>query len=75
MSTPCGLVAWATVRASEAALFSFPATPVNVTVAVLDAAEDDAAKLTCTGVPGVRLKLAGVAVTPAGVPLTVTWID
>jgi hypothetical protein len=49
--------------------------PVNVAVEALTGAEIDADKTTLCGVPGVRVKLAGVADTPAAKPLscTETW--
>lgn len=47
---------------------------MHSTVELPAAAEAAAAKLTVSGVPGVRVIVAGDIVTPAGSPLTVTWI-
>ena len=57
-----------------AAWLSEPETPVNVTVEVLAAADAAANRTTVWGVPGVILKLAGLAVTPGGKPLNCTEI-
>src|SRR6202034_4384759 len=61
-----------TLSVKEAVWLSMPDVPVNTTVEVLVAADAAAVKLTCCGVPGVRVKLLGDAVTPAGSPLMVT---
>jgi hypothetical protein len=63
-----------TVRVTGAVWVRLAAVPENCTVAVLAVAVAVAEKLTVCGVPGVRVKVAGVAVTPAGIPLAVTWI-
>jgi hypothetical protein len=63
-----------TVSEKEAVWLSVPDVPVNTTVEVPAAADAAAVKFTCCGVPGVRVKLAGDAVTPVGRPLIVTGI-
>ena len=63
----------ATVRASAAVCVNEAAVPVNVTVAFPVAALPAAVRVTFCGVPGVRLKLDGSAVTPDGRPLKATW--
>lgn len=50
-----------------------PEVPTNWTEAVPVVAFAAAEKLICCGVPGVRLSVAGDAVTPVGSPLIVTW--
>ena len=61
-----------TMSEKEAEWLRVPDVPVNCTVEVLAAADDAAVKLTCNGVPGVRVSVAGDVVTPVGSPLTVT---
>jgi len=56
----------ATVRANVAVCWSPLAVPVNVTVAVPIAAPADADSMMNCGTPGVRFRVAGLAVTPAG---------
>jgi hypothetical protein len=63
-----------TVNATGAVWVRLAAVPENCTVAVVAAAVAVAEKLTDCGVPGVRLNAEGVAVTPAGTPLAVTWM-
>lgn len=72
---PVVVVAPVTVSASGAEWVSDPDVPVNSTVAVLEGAEDAAARLTGCGVPGTSVNVEGVAVTPGGTPETETWID
>ena len=67
-----GAEAAVTARAREALAVSVPAVPANWTVAVAAGAEAAAARLTCSGVPGVRVNVAGDAVTPDGAPLIET---
>src|ERR1700733_2976914 len=55
-----------TVRASGVVCCSASEFPVNVTVAVPIAAPADADRAMDCGVPGVRFRVAGLAVTPAG---------
>src|ERR1700733_1853490 len=64
-----------TVSASEAVCVSDPDVPVKKTVAVPLAAEADAARLTCWPVPGERVNVDGVAVTPCGKPVRVTGTE
>jgi hypothetical protein len=68
------VTAGSTTTVTEAVWLSAPEVATNCTVDVLAAADDDAARATCWGVPGMRVKLDGVAVTPAGRPLTKTVI-
>lgn len=49
-----------------------PDVPVNVTVALPAAAVDAADRVTFCAVPGVRVRVDGVAVTPAGRPVVAT---
>lgn len=49
-----------------------PEVPVKVTVGEADGTFTAAASVTVCGVPGTRLRVAGVAVTPAGSPDTET---
>ncbi len=67
-----GAVAAVTVNESIVVCVRLPDTPVNVTVAVLDGAVADAARLSPCDAPGARFSVAGEAVTPVGSPLTVT---
>lgn len=55
-----------------AVLMSDPDVPANCNVAVSAGAEATAVRLTCWGEPGMRVKLEGDTLTPAGVPLTAT---
>ena len=52
-----------------------PAVPLNVTVAVPVASDDAAVNDTCCGVPGVSVKLPGMATTPLGRPEIATLIE
>ena len=56
---------------------SVPAVPVSVAVADMTGAEVVAERDICWGVPGVRVRLAGFAVTPDGNPVTctLTWAE
>ena len=49
-----------------------PELPVKVTVDVDAAAADDAVSVVLCAMPGVRLKDAGLAVTPVGSPVIAT---
>jgi hypothetical protein len=49
-----------------------PDVPVNVMVGAEDATLDAAESVVVCGVPGARLSVAGVAVTPVGSPETET---
>src|SRR5215472_9708444 len=62
-----------TVSVSTDECFRPPSFPVNVTVAVIAAALDEAANVTLCELPTATLNEAGVAVTPAGSPLIETW--
>lgn len=66
------VVAACTVRASEAELVRALEVPVKVTVDVPAAADADAVSVVLCAVPGVRLKVAGFAVTPVGRPVSAT---
>ena len=63
----------ATVRAKVAECFSDRAVPAKVTVAFPTAAFAEALRVTLCAVPGVRLSVDGLAVTPAGNPLNLTF--
>jgi hypothetical protein len=60
------------VTATVAACVRDPETPESVTVALPATAADDAASIIDCAVPGVRVRVAGVAVTPEGSPARVT---
>jgi hypothetical protein len=60
------------VVATVAEWLRVPEVPVKVTVALPDAAEDAAVSVTVCGVPGIKVNVAGLAVTPDGSPATVT---
>jgi hypothetical protein len=62
----------AMVRATFAEWLSVPEVLVKVSVAFPAAVEEAAVRVTCCAVPGVRVSIAGLAVTPAGSPLSVT---
>jgi hypothetical protein len=62
----------ATVRAREAVWLKAPEVPVNTTFALPAAPLLPAVSVMLCGVPGVNVKEAGLAVTPAGKPLTAT---
>ena len=64
-----------TVSASEAVCVSEPDVPMKATFAVPVAAEADADRLTCWPVPGERVNVDGVAVTPCGRPARVTCTE
>ncbi len=64
-----------TVSASAAVWLSEPEVPVKTTFAVPVAAEADADRLTCWPVPGERVNVDGVAVTPCGKPERVTCTE
>ena len=49
-----------------------PDVPVKTTLAAPAVAEADAVRLTCWPVPGVRVNVDGVAVTPCGKPVKAT---
>ena len=59
----------ATVSVNVAEWTCFPEVPEKVSVALPAAADELAVMVTFCGVPGVRLKVEGLAVTPAGSPL------
>ena len=59
----------ATVRATSAVCESEPETPAIANVALPIAALAAAASVTDCGVPGVKLRVTGLAVTPEGNPL------
>src|SRR5215472_9328418 len=61
-----------TVSVSTDECFRPPSFPVNVTVAVVAAALDEAANVTLCELPTATLNEAGVAVTPTGSPLLET---
>jgi hypothetical protein len=61
-----------TLSCSDALWLRVPDVPRNWIEAVPVAALAAAEKLICCGVPGVRLRVAGEAVTPEGIPLTAT---
>ena len=73
-STPGVATAALTVTATDALWLSVPEVAVNFTVDEVTAAAADAERFTCCGVPGVRLKVDGEAVTPEESPLVVTLI-
>jgi len=56
----------AMVNAAGAVCVIAPEVPVSAIFALPDAAAEDAEKLICCSVPGVRASVMGVAVTPAG---------
>jgi hypothetical protein len=58
-----------TVSARGAVCVRLPEVPVNVTVDVEDAAVTAAVSVTVCAIPGARLNVAGLAVTPAGSPV------
>ena len=60
------------MSASEAECVRLPDVPVNVTVEVLAGEVRSVVSITFCGVPGVRLKVAGLAVVPAGSPVIAT---
>ena len=66
-----GLVMAFTLRAMEVEWVRLPEVPVNCTVAVALAADEDAAKLMGCDAPASSVSDEGVAVTPAGRPLMV----
>ena len=63
----------ATVRAKVAEWFNDRDVPVKVTVAFPTAAFAEAVRVTLCAVPGVRLSVDGLAVTPVGRPLNFTF--
>ena len=71
---PVGGGAAATLRASVAVCVKEPDTPLRVTVAFPIVAFDAAVSVMLCGVPGVRVRVVGLAVTPVGSPLIVTLI-
>ena len=62
----------ATVSATLAVWVSDPEIPVRVMALLPATAVDAAVRVTFCKAPGVRVKAAGLAVTPAGSPVTVT---
>src|ERR1700722_15390962 len=62
-------------KASVAACVSAPDVPVKSTVAAPEPALDAAVSVTFCDAPGVRLKVAGDALAPAGNPLVFTAIE
>jgi hypothetical protein len=71
-SEKLGADAAETVVATVAEWLRFPEVPVKVMVALPDAAEDAAVSVTVCAVPGVKVGVAGLAVTPDGSPATET---
>jgi hypothetical protein len=63
----------ATLRTKAAVWLRLPEVPVNVMVELLTAAFDEAVKVTLCATPGVRVNAEGLAVTPAGRLLRVTF--
>jgi hypothetical protein len=61
-----------TVAATVAEWLRVPEVPLKVTVALLPAAEDAAVRVTVCAVPGIKVNVNGLAVTPDGSPATVT---
>ena len=68
-----GVEADATIRAKVAECFSDREVPAKVTVAFPTVAFAAAVRVMFCAVPGVRLSVDGLAVTPAGRPLTFTF--
>src|ERR1017187_8043263 len=64
-----------TESASVAAWLSEPDVPVKTTLAVPPTAEADAVRFTFWPVPGERVNVDGVAVTPCGRPPIVTCTE
>jgi hypothetical protein len=62
----------ATVSVRDAACVRLPEVPVKLTVDVATAALDDAVSVVLCAVPGVRVSVAGLAVTPVGRPVMAT---
>jgi hypothetical protein len=60
------------VRAAVAVWESGPAEAVTVTIVDVAAAESEAVRVNCANCPGVTERVEGVAVTPAGRPLSET---
>ena len=60
------------VSVRAAACVRLPEVPVKVTVDVAAAALEDAVSVVLCAVPGVRVRLAGFAVTPLGRPVIAT---
>ncbi len=67
-----GTAAGVIVSITVAVWLSVPDVPVSVIVAVPAAAEDPAVSVKVWAAPGVRVKVDGLAVTPAGSPLRET---
>jgi hypothetical protein len=61
-----------TVVVTVAEWLRAPEVPENVTVALPAAADDAAVSVTVCAVPGSKVNVAGLAVTPDGRPVTVT---
>ena len=73
VSVKSGLAEAATmVRATSAEWLREPDVPDKVSIALPAEADEEAVMVTCWIVPGVRVSVAGVAVTPAGSPVRVT---
>jgi hypothetical protein len=60
------------VNASDAEWIRLPDVPVNVTVDEADGAVSAAVRVVVCAAPGVRLSVAGFAVTPVGRPVIAT---
>ena len=71
-SVKSGVEAAATVSAKVAEWFNDREDPAKVTVAFPIAAFAEAVRVTLCAVPGVRLSVDGLGVTPAGRPLNLT---
>ena len=62
----------ATVRATLAAWLRVPEVPVNVRLLLPVAAVEAAVRVTFCAVPGVSVRVDGLAVTPVGSPVMAT---
>jgi hypothetical protein len=71
-SVKSGVPAAVMVKATLAEWLSEPAVPDRVRAALPARADEDAVIVTCWAVPGVRVSVAGVAVTPSGSPVKAT---
>ena len=63
---------WEIVTVTVAEWVSIPEVAVRVSMALPDAAAADAVRIIVCGVPGVRVSMAGWAVTPLGNPAMAT---